>query len=113
MNKILSVACMAAMAVAIGAAQEDKPAAKGAGDAAKGKEVAEQCGACHAFEGDEKKMGPSLAGLYKRGKLKNGAKVTDAAVKKIINEGGNGMPAYADMLSDEEKAHVLAFLKTL
>ncbi len=114
MKKILSVACVAAMAAAIGVAgQDDKPAAKGAGDAAKGKEISEQCGACHAFEGDEKKMGPSLAGLYKKDKLKNGSKPTDAAVKKIINEGGNGMPAYADMLSDEEKTHVLAFLKTL
>jgi cytochrome c len=112
MKKIVSVACVAVIAAAIGAAQDDKPA-KGAGDAAKGKEVAEQCGACHAFEGDEKKMGPSLAGLYKKGKLKNGGKVTDAAVKKIINEGGNGMPAYADMLSDEEKNNVIAFLKTI
>jgi cytochrome c len=110
MNKILSVACIAAMAAAIGIAADEKPAK---GDAAKGKEIAEQCGACHAFEGDEKKMGPSLAGLYKKDKLKNGSKVTDAAVKKIINEGGNGMPAYEDMLSDEEKAHVLAFLKTI
>jgi mono/diheme cytochrome c family protein len=113
MKKILSVASVAVMSVAIAAAQDDKPAAKGAGDAAKGKELAEQCGACHAFEGDEKKMGPSLAGLYKKEKLKNGAKVTDASVLKIINEGGNGMPAYADMLSDEEKKHILAFLKTL
>ena len=112
MNKILSVACIGAMSIGIGMAADEKPA-KGAGDAAKGKEIAEQCGACHAFEGDEKKMGPSLAGLFKKDKLKNGAKVTDAAVKKVINEGGNGMPAYADMLSDEEKAHVLAFLKTL
>jgi mono/diheme cytochrome c family protein len=30
-----------------------------------------------------------------------------------INEGGNGMPAYKDILSDEEKANVVAFLKTL
>jgi cytochrome c len=110
MNKILSVACIGAIFVALGIAADEKPAK---GDAAKGKEIAEQCGACHAFEGDEKKMGPSLAGLFKRDKLKNGAKVTDASVKKLINEGGNGMPAYADMLSDEEKAHVLAFLKTI
>jgi mono/diheme cytochrome c family protein len=110
MKKIFSVACIAAVAAAIGVAADEKPAK---GDAAKGKELSEQCAACHAFEGDEKKMGPSLAGLYKKDKLKNGAKVTDAAVKKIINEGGNGMPAYADMLSDEEKAHVIAFLKTL
>jgi mono/diheme cytochrome c family protein len=108
MKKIFSVVCVAGLAAGL-CAQEKKEA----GDAAKGKEMFEQCAVCHNVEGDEKKMGPSLAGLFKRDKLKNGQKVTDANVKKIINEGGNGMPAYADMLSDEEKAHVLAYLKTL
>jgi cytochrome c len=114
MKKILSVVGVAALAFSLSAQEEEKkPAGKAAGDAAKGKEMFEQCAACHAIEGDEKKMGPSLAGLFKKEKLKNGSKVTDAAVTKIINEGGNGMPAYADMLSDEEKGHVLAYLKTL
>ena len=57
--------------------------------------------------------GPGLKGLYKRDKLKNGKKVTDAAVLAIINAGGNGMPSYADMLSDTERADVIAYLKTL
>ena len=114
MKKIWSIVGIAALAVSLSAQEEKKPEGKaGEGDVAKGKEMFEQCSACHAIEGEEKKMGPSLAGLYKRGKLQNGSKVTDAAVKKIINEGGNGMPAYADMLSDEEKSHVLAYLKTL
>ena len=110
MKKIFSVVCTAALAGGLSAQEEKKDAA---GDAAKGKETFEQCAVCHAIEGDEKKIGPALAGLYKRGKLKNGSKVTDASVKKVINEGGNGMPAYADMLSDEERAHILAYLKTL
>ena len=88
-------------------------AADKAGDPEKGKEVFEQCAACHNVDTDEKKMGPSLKGLYKKGKLANGKKVTDAVVKDIINKGGNGMPAYADLLTDEERAHVLAYLKTL
>jgi cytochrome c len=113
MKKIICVASVAALAVGMAVAQEEKAAAKDAGDAAKGKETFEQCAACHSADTDEKKMGPSLMGLYKRGKLKNGGKVTDAAVKKIINEGGNGMPAYADLLSDEEKANVIAYVKTL
>jgi cytochrome c len=110
MKKILGVFCITGLAAGLWA-QEEKKA--GEGDAAKGKETFEQCAVCHNIEGDEKKMGPSLAGLYKRGKLKNGQKVTDAAVLKIINEGGNGMPAYADMLSAEEKANVIAYVKTL
>ena len=88
-------------------------AANKPGDAAKGKEVFEQCAVCHNIDSDEKKMGPSLKGLFKRDKLKNGKKVTEDAVRAIINAGGNGMPAYADMLSDDEKNDVIAYLKTV
>ncbi len=83
------------------------------GDPEKGKEVFEQCAVCHSATTDEKKVGPSLKGLYKRGKLKNGKPVNDANVRAVINAGGNGMPAYADMLSDDEKDNVIAYLKTL
>ena len=83
------------------------------GDPAKGKEVFEQCGVCHNTDTDEKKIGPSLKGLFKRDVLKNGKKVTDDNVKAVINTGGNGMPSYADMLSEEEKTNVIAYLKTL
>jgi cytochrome c len=83
------------------------------GDPEKGKEVFEQCGVCHNADSDEKKMGPGLKGLFKKDKLKNGKAPTEANVKAIINAGGNGMPAYADMLSDEEKANLIAYLKTL
>jgi len=83
------------------------------GDAAKGKEVFDQCSVCHDPDSTEKKVGPGLKGLYKRAALKNGKKVTDANVLAIINAGGNGMPSYSDMLSDEERADVIAYLKTL
>ena len=83
------------------------------GDPVKGKEVFEQCGVCHNTDTDEKKIGPSLKGLYKHDALKNGKKVTDDNVKAVINAGGNGMPSYADMLSEEEKVNVIAYLKTL
>jgi cytochrome c2 len=82
-------------------------------DAAKGKETFEQCAVCHNVETDEKKMGPSLKGLFSREKLKNGKKVTESNVKALINAGGNGMPSYADMLSDDEKNDVIAYLKTI
>jgi cytochrome c len=88
-------------------------AADKVGDAAKGKEVFEQCSVCHNIDTDEKKMGPSLKGLFKKDKLKNGKKVTEANVKALVNAGGNGMPAYADMLSDDERADLLAYLKTI
>jgi cytochrome c2 len=85
-----------------------------AADAAKGKEVFEQCGACHNADSDEKKMGPGLKGLFKKKKLADGkTDVNDANVMKKINEGGNGMPAYEEMLERPAKADLLAYLKTL
>lgn len=92
-------------------AQEEKAAA--AGNAEKGKETFEQCAACHNVDTDEKKMGPSLKGLYKKAKMKNGKAPTDANVRAVIDAGGNGMPGYADILSDEEKNDVIAYVKTL
>jgi mono/diheme cytochrome c family protein len=83
------------------------------GNAAKGKELFEQCSVCHNVDTDEKKMGPSLKGLFKRAKLQSGKPVTDENVLSQINNGGNGMPAYADMLSAQDKADVLAYLHTL
>jgi cytochrome c len=83
------------------------------GDAAKGKQVFEQCSVCHNVDSPEKKMGPSLQGLFKRKTLQNGKPVTDANVLAQINSGGNGMPAYSDMLSAQDKADLLAYLHTL
>jgi len=113
MKKTASLICSIVLAagVAVAAGQEKEGAGKG--NAEKGKETFEQCGACHEIATDEKKMGPSLKGLFKREKLKNGKPVTDANVKALINAGGNGMPAYADLLSDDEKNDVIAYLKTI
>jgi mono/diheme cytochrome c family protein len=73
----------------------------------------EQCSVCHAADSDEKKVGPSLKGLFKKEAMKNGKKPTDDTVMKIINEGGNGMPGYDEVLEKNQKTQVLAFLKTL
>ncbi len=83
------------------------------GDAAKGKEVFEQCSVCHNADSDEKKMGPGLKGLFSKAKMSNGKAPTEANVRAKINEGGNGMPGYADMLTDTEKNDLIAYLKTL
>jgi cytochrome c2 len=88
-------------------------AAEKEGDVAKGKAVFEQCAMCHEVATDEKKLGPSLKGLFKKDKMTNGKKPTEANVREQIDAGGNGMPAYKDMLSDEEKSDVIAYLKTV
>ncbi len=99
--------CLTLAAGSVGMRAADK------GDAAKGKVVFEQCAVCHNPDSDEKKMGPGLKGLYKKEKMINGKKPTDATVRARIDEGGNGMPAYKDMLSDQEKDDLVAYLKTL
>jgi mono/diheme cytochrome c family protein len=89
-------------------------AKKAAGDATKGKDVFESnCSVCHNADSTEKKMGPGLKGLFKKEKLNNGKKPTEATIRALINTGGNGMPPYADMLTDDEKNDVVAYLKTL
>jgi cytochrome c2 len=83
------------------------------GDAAKGKEVFTQCAICHNADSDEKKMGPGLKGLFKKDKLGNGKKATEANIRTQIDEGGNGMPGYKDLLEDQQKEDLIAYLKTL
>jgi mono/diheme cytochrome c family protein len=90
---------------------QNKAAEKG--DAAKGKEVFEQCQVCHNVDTDERKMGPSLKGLFKKKQLTNGKPANDANVLNQINNGGNGMPAYGDMLTAQQKADLLAYLHTV
>lgn len=112
-RRIITVAgtCLVCASFVIGAA--GRQGKTGHGDAAKGKDVFEQCSVCHNVDTDEKKMGPSLKGLFKRSKLMNGKPVTEANVLDQINTGGNGMPAYGDILSADDKANVIAYLKTL
>jgi cytochrome c len=108
MNRTRVYVCCAILATGSVAAL-----AAGKGDAAKGKEVFGQCAVCHNADSTDKKMGPGLKGLFKRDKLANGKKITDATVRDQIEQGGNGMPSYKDMLSDTEKDDLIAYLKTL
>ena len=106
-NVTIAVGCLG-VALLCGRALAQKK-----GDAAKGKEVFEQCQVCHNADSDEKKIGPGLKGLFKHDKLKNGKPVTEANVRAVIDTGGNGMPPYAEMLSSEERDNLIAYLKTL
>lgn len=109
MNRIYQIRTIA-IATALAASST---MAFAAGDAAKGKEVFDQCSVCHNADSTETKIGPGLKGLFKHDKLANGKPVTEANVRAQINDGGNGMPSYKDILSDQEKDNVIAYLKTL
>ena len=73
------------------------------GDAAKGKEVFDQCAVCHNSDSTDVKMGPGLKGFSKNPNLIERQAGNDATVMAKINEGGNGMPAYKDILSDDRE----------
>ena len=84
-----------------------------AADAANGEEIFEtKCGVCHNADSKDKKIGPGLAGI-KDGKLPSGKDATDEVMTDNLNKGGNGMPAFEKLLSDEEKADLVAYMKTL
>ena len=112
MKKIILVCSSLFMGMCLMFGQTKSDAAA-KGDAAKGKETFEQCAVCHSADSAETKMGPSLQGLFKKKSLKSGKPVTDENVTAQINAGGNGMPAYADQLSADEKANLMAYLHTL
>lgn len=88
-----------------------------AGDPKKGKDIFEQnCDVCHNADSTDTKVGPGLKGLFKKDNLTSdpNKKVTDANVMDIINKGSPaGMPGFEDQLSAQQRADVLAYLKTL
>ena len=71
-----------------------------------------KCAVCHNADSAERKIGPGLAGI-KDGKLPSGKEATDENIMAVINQGGNGMPAYESILTAEEKTALVAYLKTL
>ena len=83
------------------------------GDVEAGKALFEtKCSVCHFSDSAEKKIGPGLAGI-KNGKLPSGKDATQENFITNINEGGGGMPAFEKLMTDEEKGHIISFLKTL
>jgi cytochrome c len=87
--------------------------ARNKGDAGKGKEVFEQCAVCHNADTAEKKVGPSLKGLFQREKLKNGKQVNDENVLGVVNTGGGGMPSFAEKFSQDDKDNLIAYLHSI
>ncbi len=101
--------CAAALFVVAGALADNHDK----GDAAAGQAAFQQrCMVCHFEDSAEKKIGPGLAGI-KDGKLPSGKDATSDAVMENLNKGGNGMPAFEQMLSEEEKVNIVAYVLSL
>ena len=82
---------------------------------ARGKTLFQQkCAICHYDTSDQKKIGPGLKGLSKRGTFSvNGNKITDDSLKTWIENGDQLMPPFKEALEPEQIKDVIAYVKTL
>jgi cytochrome c len=81
----------------------------------RGKTVFQQkCALCHYDTSDEKKIGPGLKGLNKRGTFSvNGNKISDETLKTWIENGDQLMPPFKDQLEPGQIKDVIAYVRTL
>ena len=114
----------AALAVAGAVFAQDPPPAKtaakksgndNAAAAARGKDLFDKkCGICHYADNDQKKIGPGLKGLSKRGTFTvNNNKVTEETLKTWIENGDTLMPPFKDVMEPAQIKDVIAYVKTL
>jgi cytochrome c len=82
---------------------------------ARGKALFQQkCSLCHYDTSDQKKIGPGLKGLNKRGTFSvNGNKITDESLKTWIENGDQLMPPFKDVLEPAQIKDVIAYVRTL
>jgi len=86
-----------------------------AGSVTRGKEVFDKkCAMCHFADSDQKKIGPGLKGISKRGTFTvNGNKVTTESLRTWIENGDSLMPGMKDSLEPAQIKDVVAYVKTL
>jgi cytochrome c2 len=110
MFRVLFTGAIVAAGMSVAVQAQDK---RDSAPLSRGKKTFEQCSGCHSAETDEKKVGPSLKGLLQRAKLRNGKPATEKNIRSRIDQGGDGMPPFSDLLSEKEKIDLISYLKTL
>ena len=92
-----------------------KPAGGNSAAVGRGKTLFQQkCSICHYDNSDQKKIGPGLKGISKRGTFSvNGNKITDDSLKTWIENGDQLMPPFKDVLEPSQVKDVIAYVKTL
>jgi cytochrome c len=121
-NRLLKAVCLVFVCgalVGVGSllAQESgkKSGASGSAAAGRGKTVFQQkCAVCHYDNSDQKKIGPGLKGISKRGTFTvTGNKITDDSLKTWIENGDQLMPPFKEVLEPGQVKDVIAYVKTL
>jgi cytochrome c len=92
-----------------------KSSAPNAAAVARGKDLFQQkCSICHYATSDQKKIGPGLKGISKRGTFSvNGNKITDESLTTWIDNGDQLMPPFKDVLEPNQIKDIVAYVKTL
>lgn len=71
------------------------------------------CAVCHRANSTQSLHGPGLQALFKQQYLPSGAPADDDRVMATILHGRNQMPAFGNVLDDQEETALLAYLHTL
>jgi mono/diheme cytochrome c family protein len=82
-------------------------------DPVEGKKLFEtKCGVCHSTDSTETRIGPPLKGA-KTGMLPSGRYANHTTILKRIDEGGNGMPVFRELLTKEQKENIISYVLEL
>lgn len=86
-----------------------------AGDLARGKQLYKsKCAICHFDTSTAERVGPGLQGLFKIEKMpKSGLAPTEDNVRRLILEGSGTMQPFRGVLTRQQLADLMAYLKTL
>lgn len=95
--------------------EKKAPGAAAAAAVERGKTVFQsKCALCHYADNEQKKIGPGLKGLSKRGTFTvNDNKITDENLKEWIENGDDLMPPFKEALDPAQIKDVIAYVKTL
>ena len=112
---ILILALLFGAGTSVLAQSTGKKSAPNSAAVARGKTLFQQkCAVCHYDTSDQKKIGPGLKGISKRGTFSvNGNKITDDSLKTWIENGDQLMPPFKDVLEPDQVKDVIAYVKTL
>ena len=72
----------------------------------------EKCAECHNAENKETKGGPGFAGV-KNGKLPSGRPATHEVIMDLVTKGQESMPAFKELLTEQQREDVVAYVMTL
>jgi cytochrome c len=82
-------------------------------DPVEGKKLFERkCEVCHSTDTPETRIGPSLKGA-KSGMLSSGRYANHTTILKRIDEGGDGMPVFRELLTKDQKENIISYVLTL